>query len=65
MTTSAWDFDISPDTMVVTSSYVTDAGMPVLCVSHEQDPEEGIIWQFHAGNGDFGTDVIQLVRAVG
>ena len=36
--------------------------MPILYVTHEQDDEEGIIWQFHCGNEDYSTGVIQLVR---
>src|SRR4051812_3845332 len=55
-------FNISKDTMVVTSKYVTEEGFPILCVSHQQDPEEGDIWQFHSGNGDYDMAKMQLVR---
>jgi hypothetical protein len=55
-------FDISPNTMVVTSVYVTQQAHPILCVSHEDDAEEGIIWQFHCGNGDYDMAKMQLVR---
>ena len=50
------------ETMVVTSSYVTQYGMPVLEVSHEDDEEGGSLWQFHAGNGDYDMSKMQLVR---
>ena len=55
-------FDISPDTAVVTTSYVTRQMQPILYVTHEYDEEEGIIWQFHCGNGDYSSEVMQLVR---
>ena len=57
-----WCFDVSPDTAVVTTTYVTVKGMPILYVSHEIDEEEGTIWQFHAGNDDYRPEVLQLVR---
>jgi hypothetical protein len=38
-----WPFDISPATMVVTTTYVIRGGQGVLCVTHEFDREEGII----------------------
>jgi len=59
---TTWRFNIGPDTAVVTSSYVTRDRLPILLVSHEDDPDEGPMWQFHAGNGDFSGDVLQLVR---
>jgi hypothetical protein len=62
MTRSPWNFDIAPDAVVVTTRYVTEQGLPVLYVTHEHDPEEGIVWQFHAGNGDYSSAVLQLVR---
>lgn len=34
---------------------------PVELVSREDDEEEGELWQFHAGNGDFRPEVLQLV----
>ena len=59
---AAWPFDVPPDLAVVTTSYVTQTGMPVLYVSHDLDSEEGVIWQFHCGNGDYDPGVLQLVR---
>jgi hypothetical protein len=57
-----WPFDVSPDTMVVTTTYVTRERKDVLYVTHEFDRAEGIIWQFHCGNGLYSPDVLQLVR---
>ena len=62
VTTKPWSFDISPDTVVVTTTYVTCEGQPILYVTHEHDEEEGVIWQFHCGNGDYSSAVVQLVR---
>lgn len=56
------DFSITHDTMVVTSTYVTEDGMPILDVSHEDDEEGGSLWQFHCGNGDYNMNKMQLVR---
>ena len=55
-------FNIADDTMVVTSSYVTQGGYPILEVSHEDDEEGGSLWQFHCGNGDYSMDKMELVR---
>lgn len=55
-------FDVSPDTAVVTTTYVTRERKPILYVTHDYDAEEGIIWQFHCGNGDYGPNAMQLVR---
>lgn len=55
-------FDISGDTMVVTSTYVTHEKLPILEVSHEDDQEGGSLWQFHSGNGDYSMEKMQLVR---
>jgi len=55
-------FDITHDTMVITTKYVTQDHMPVLYVSYEEDEEAGIVWQFHAGNDDYRPEVLQLVR---
>jgi len=55
-------FDIPLETMVMTSTYVTRDGLPVLQVSHEYDEEDGDDWQFHCGNGDYAMDKMQLVR---
>jgi hypothetical protein len=60
--TTGREFNVSPDTAVVTSTYITNDGAPVLEVTHEEDPEEGTIWQFHNGNGDYRGSVLQLVR---
>lgn len=49
------------DTMVVTSTYVTEDQLPVLYVTHEDD-EGGSLWQFHCGNGDCSSNKMQLVR---
>ena len=54
-------FPISLDTIVVTSDYVTQQGMPVLYVCREVDCDEEI-WQFHCGNGDCSMQHMQLVR---
>jgi hypothetical protein len=62
MRPDAWSFDVPPDSIVVTSSYVTKDRMPILLVTHEEDPDEGIIWQFHCGNEDYDPNVLQLVR---
>lgn len=55
-------FNITKDTMVVTSSYVTEQRLPIVLVSHENDEEGGILWQFHCGNGDYSMERMQLVR---
>lgn len=54
-------FGIPNDTAVVTSTYVVDGNMPILYVSHEYDEEEGDIWQFHCGNGDYDMNKMLLV----
>jgi hypothetical protein len=56
-----WPFAVSPDTAVVTTTHVTRGGRPILFVTHEHTEEDGTIWQFHSGNGDYSTDVLQLV----
>ena len=48
--------------MVVTSSYVTKEGCPILEISHDDDEEGGSLWQFHCGNGDYSMERMQLVR---
>ena len=55
-------FNISDDTMVVTSKYVTEQGFSITEVSHEDDEEGGSLWQFHCGNGDYSMQQMQLVR---
>lgn len=54
-------FDIPDSSMVITSSYVLDDRMPILEVIHEED-EEGELWQFHCGNGDFSSLHLRLVQ---
>ena len=59
----AWAFDVPADFVVVTTTYVTRDGQPILQVTREQDEEDGSdIWQFHCGNGDYDPGVLQLVR---
>jgi hypothetical protein len=48
--------------MVVTSTYIVNDGMPILYVSNEDDEEEGVIWQFHCGNGDYNMERMLLVK---
>lgn len=55
------DFPIPLETNVVTSTYVTQELMPVLEIIRDEDPEQGDIWQFHCGNGDYSSDRLQLV----
>lgn len=55
-------FNISDDTMVVTSIDVTQGKLPIMQVSHEDDEEGGSLWQFHSGSGDYSMDRMQLVR---
>jgi hypothetical protein len=55
-------FSMRPETMVVTSTYVTENRLPILEVSHENDEEGGSLWQFHCGNGDYSLEQLQLVR---
>lgn len=57
-----WKFDVDAAAAVVTTSYVTEHSLPILYVVHEHDDEEGVIWQFHADNGDYSSEVLQLVR---
>jgi hypothetical protein len=54
-------FGIPGDHVVVTTTYVTEHGRPVLLVSHEMDDDGTPCWQFHADNGDYSTAVLQLV----
>lgn len=55
-------YPIPPETTVVTSSYVTAQGLPILVIYHDFDEEDGENWQFHCGNGDFAMETLQLVR---
>ena len=52
---------IYSESMVVTSTYVTNLKMPILDVSHAYD-EDGHLWQFHCGNDDYDMEKMQLVR---
>jgi hypothetical protein len=54
--------NIPEDTMVVTSTYITEEKMPILIVTHEDDEEGGSLWQFHCGNGDYDMSKMKLVR---
>lgn len=54
-------FPIADDAAVITSTYVTRDGMPILYVSREEDDGEES-WQFHCGNGDYSMERMQLVR---
>lgn len=55
------DFDISSDSVVVTSTYVVKGNMPILYVSHEIDEEGEPLWQFHCGNCDYDMEKMLLV----
>jgi hypothetical protein len=57
------NFPIDENETVVTSSYVTNDGMPILYVSHDEDDESetGGLWQFHCDNGDYSMEQMQLV----
>jgi hypothetical protein len=55
-------FNIPNETMVITSSYITEGFHPVLEVSREDNEEGGSLWQFHSGNGDYSMEKMQLVR---
>jgi hypothetical protein len=57
-----WLFDVPAGTPVVTTAYVTSREKHVLLVTHEFDSEEGVVWQFHAGDGEYSPDVLMLVR---
>jgi hypothetical protein len=57
-----WDFDILPDVVVVTSTFIIHEKMPILEVYHEYSNTEGVIWQFHCGNGVYDQDKMLLVR---
>jgi hypothetical protein len=55
-------FDITLDTMVVTTTYVTKDQMAIVRVSHEEDDDGSIVWQFHSKIEDYHPNVLQLVR---
>jgi hypothetical protein len=56
-------FDITLETMVVTSIEITEEKKTILYVSHECDDETGeIIWQFHSGSGKYDMANMRLVR---
>ena len=54
-------FGLPGEHVVVTSSYVTKKREAVREVSHQYDEEEGDVWQFHVGNGDYDPAIIELV----
>lgn len=54
-------FNVPLNMAVVSSSYVTDDGMAILEVTHEQDEEGASLWQFHCGNGDYSMSKMRLV----
>jgi len=54
-------FAVNVDEPVITTTYVTRQGMPILYVVHELDDRGGHSWQFHCGNGDYSEKVLQLV----
>ncbi len=61
-------FDASPDTAVITSTYVINDGLPVLLVTHDLDVAGADDWQFNAGDGDFDRAarmVVSLAQALG
>lgn len=62
MPADSWPFDVEPSTLVVTTSHVTLGKLPIEYVTHETDEDGEVLWQFHAGNGDFRQEVVQLVR---
>jgi hypothetical protein len=55
--------EVPPNTPVVTSTFVTADSLPILEAHRDYDEEEGDIWQFHAGNGDYSRSKLQLVSA--
>lgn len=60
MLTAIAAFGINPHTAVVTTTYVTRLRLPILFVSNDEG-EDGNFWQFHADNGDYAHDKLQLV----
>ncbi len=58
---ATWRFDVRPNTAVVTSTCVMKGGRPILYVTHDFDHDDGPIWQFHCGNGDFSQETLMLV----
>lgn len=58
---SKLSFDISGDSVVVSSTYVVNEKMPILYVSHEFDEEDKSVWQFHCGNDDYDMSKMLLV----
>jgi hypothetical protein len=57
-----WAFPIPPAAAVVTTTYVTRDGSPILLVSRELAEDGDDLWQFHCGNGDYEPSKLQLVR---
>ncbi len=56
-----WGVGTSLASAVVTTTFITDDGHPILEVSHEDDEEGGSLWQFHSGNGDYSEEKLLLV----
>lgn len=56
-------FPIPADEPVITSSWITQDGQPILYVSHDPDEDSasGGTWQFHCGNGEYAMERMQLV----
>lgn len=54
--------DLDRNTMVVTSTYVMNDGLPILYVSNDFDEDGGSTWQFHCDNGDYNMEKMLLVR---
>ena len=57
-----WGLGTSFATSVITTTFITEDGHPILEVSHEDDEEGGSLWQFHSGNGDYSAEKLMLVR---
>lgn len=55
-------FEDPPETVAVTTTYVTENKYPAVYVSHEIDDDGEIIWQFHCTVVPFSMDDALLVR---
>ena len=54
--------DLDKATMVLTSTYIMNNGLPILYISNDYDDEDDSIWQFHCDNGDYDMQKMLLVR---
>jgi hypothetical protein len=54
-------FELPSATAVLTTTYVTRDRIPILVVWRELG-DDGDLWQFHCGNGDYDPSKLQLVR---